>query len=358
MATTNETKPAAYQNFWNWFQDNGQDFHRVVKERGDIEHEFLAKLSAKANELRDGVYFLTGMVDDDLAELIVTADGAIKNMAFIEELVAAAPAIKGWRFVALKPALNNDALRIEMEGYTFDNRNIHFYANNRPDYPDEINITIVHDSLNEENRDLITNGIYIFLDNYLGELDFATTIDRLTVTGPDAVKEDLIPINKLRDFLIWREKEFVEKYVDVWHTTEHDKHAGFEATLKNGLPLIAVMNQDLLDWESKPSHPWILRIHVKFDWSTKDGMPDKPTYELLDEVEKDIMTELNDAAGYLNLGRQTAEGIRQIYFACKEFRKPSKVMQLVQQQYTGRLNMDFDIYKDKYWQSFNQFMIN
>ena len=358
MATTTETSLTSYQDFWAWFGEYEQEFHQIVKDKGDIEHDFLAKISLKILEVKDGFYFLTGMVDDDVAELIVTADGAIKNMAFIEDFVAAAPAIKGWKFVALKPALNNDALSIEMEGYTFSNKNIHFYANNRPDYPDEINITIVHDDLNKENRDLITNGIYLFLDNFLGELDFATTIDRLTVIGKHEVKEELIPIGKLRDFLIWREKEFVEKYVGIWHTTEQDKHAMFEAKLENGLPLIAVINRDLLDWESKPSHPWILRVHVKFDWGTKDGMPDKPTYELLDELEKDILAELNDASGYLNIGRQTAEGVRQIYFACKEFRKPSKVIQLVKLKYTGRLAMDFDIYKDKYWQSFNQFMIN
>ena len=38
-----------------------------------------------------------------------------------------------------------------------------------------------------------------------------------------------------------------------------------------------------------------------------------------------IVEELKDFEGYLNIGRQTADSVREIYFACKEFRKPSKV---------------------------------
>lgn len=55
-------------------------------------------------------------------------------------------------------------------------------------------------------------------------------------------------------------------------------------------------------------------------------MPDDDTYALIDEIEKDMNSELKDFDGYLNIGRQTSEGVREIYYACKELRRPSKVI--------------------------------
>jgi hypothetical protein len=51
-------------------------------------------------------FFLTGMYNDDTVELVLTADGAVKNIVFVEELVNSAPKIEGWKFTALKPALD------------------------------------------------------------------------------------------------------------------------------------------------------------------------------------------------------------------------------------------------------------
>jgi hypothetical protein len=51
-------------------------------------------------------FFLTGMMDHNRAELVLTADRTINNIVFVEELVATAPEIPGWKFTALKPALD------------------------------------------------------------------------------------------------------------------------------------------------------------------------------------------------------------------------------------------------------------
>ena len=87
-------------------------------------------------------------------------------------------------------------------------------------------------------------------------------------------------------------------------------------------------------------------------------MPNSLTYDLLNEIEDKIMLELKDSDGYLNIGRQTADSVREIYFACIEFRKPSKVLHRIKKEYSNKIELDFDIYKDKYWQSFNRFISN
>ena len=345
----------SYNDFWSWFQRNEKDFFAVIKNRKEIESGFFNKLSPKLGELKDGYFYLTGMFDDNTVELVLTAEGNTKNILFVEELVNAAPQINGWKFTALKPSLNIEDVNIKMAGYEFNGKNISFYANEFEEYPDEIDITIVHNDLTEENKDQIANGTYIFLDNYLGELDFVNNIDALKTISTQQAEKELIPIIKLKDFLAWRQKEFIEKYEGVRYNTENDSYSTLEAELESGAKLFAVINTDLLNWDSKASHPWISVLTLKYDGSNNTGMPSNNDYKLLDKIEEEIMQELKDIDGYLNIGRQTSKGEREIYFACKDFRKPSKVFFKTQQNYSESFEIEYEIYKDKYWQSFERF---
>lgn len=340
------------EDFWNWFQQNEKKFHKIVKEKGNLEEEFFDILSAKLDELKEGYYYLTGMLDDKTVELVFTADGDIKNIPFVEELVSSAPDIKNWTFTALKSASD---MSIEMAGFKFNGDNLSFFYSEDAEYPDEIKITVVHQDLTEENKDMVIRGSYIFLDNYIGELNFATTIDHIQVVGPEHAQEEMIPISKLSNFLNWREKEFIEKYEGIRHNTAEDNCVILEATLENGDPLIALINTDLLEWDGKASHPWILTVEIKYSEVMENGLPGPDTYNKLNDFEEEVLAELKDFEGYLNIGRQTAQGIRDIFFACKNFRKPSKVLYQLEQKHQKSFDINYEIYKDKYWQSFNRF---
>jgi len=355
---TKEDTIKSYADFWNWFQQNEEAFFKVVEQNGNLEKDFFEKLSSRLNEVKDGFYYLTGLFDKNTVELIFSAKGEIKNIVFIEELVNSAPQINGWRFTALKPAHDIADVNITMDGYEFNSENISFYANDYSGYPDEVEITIIHDNLDEENKSIIGNGTYIFLDIFLGELNFATTIDTLNIISKDNAQKELIPIEKLKDFLQWRQKEFIEKYEGLRHDTKNDNYSVLDAELESGNTLLAVINTDLLEWDSKASHPWILKIEIKYDGKDNKGMPNEKTYNFLNEIEIQIMEELKDFEGYLNIGRQTTKNVREVYFACKDFRKPSKVLYSIEQEYVGKLDLSYDIYKDKYWQSFNRFTNN
>lgn len=352
---TKDEPVRSYSDFWNWFQKNEKEFFNVVKGKQDIEKKFFARLSPKLAELKEGFFYVTGMDDDHTAELILTADGIAQNIVFVEELVAAAPEMDAWKFTALKPSLDIENVNIAMGGYKFDAENLSFYSNELPGYPDEIDITIVHRDLTEENKKELINGVYIFLDNYLGELDFLNNIDNLNIAGKKEVQQPLIPIEKLKDFLMWRQKEFIEKYEGVRYDTESDSYSILEATLEGGFPLVAVINTELLQWDSKASHPWMAILTTKYDGSNNNGLPGNDDYQLMNEMEDEIMTELKDNEGYLNVGRETAKGERNIYFACKDFRKPSKVFLNIQKKYAKHFKMEMDIYKDKYWRSVEKF---
>ena len=346
-----------YSDFWIWFERNEKTFFNAVKKGNNIENDFFRKLSPKLAELNDGYFYLTGMLDDNTAELVLTADGTIKNIVFVEELVSIAPTILGWKFTALKPALDISNVRINMANYVFDSDTLSFYSNDHKDYPDEIDITIVHRDFNEEDKSSITNGTYIFIDNYIGELVSVTTIDNIVVIGKNDAKKELIPIGKLKDFLIWREKEFIEKYEGVLQNTDNAEFSILEAELESGNKLVATINTEILNWENKASHPWLLKIEIKYDGQSNNGMPDDVTYQSLNEFEDKVLDELKDFDGYLNIGRQTADNVREIYFACKDFRKPSKLLYRLTNDHPN-MNITYDIYKDKYWRSYNRFNSN
>lgn len=353
-----EEKPInSYQDFWEWFLVNEKKFFETVRKgrSGNIAKKFFDVISPKLNELKEDIWYLTGMLDDNTVELILTSDGNIKLFYLIEELVEAAPNLKGWKFSALKPEHNIENVGIEMDNYSFSNENIFFYSNESDNYPDEIDITVVHLEYNEKNKEEIINGCYLFIDNYLGELNSSHLIDNIEFTNSKSAEKKLIPIEKLKSFIIWREKEFLEKYEGIRRNTENDTYSSLEARLKNGNKLIAVVNSDLMYWDAKGSHPWLLRFEIKYDGKENNGFPNEETYQFLNTIEENISSYLKDFDGYLNIGRETADNLREIHFACKDFRKPSKVADKILSKYSKEIDIDYVIYKDKYWRSFERF---
>jgi len=346
------------EDFWIWFTANQAVFYKVVQTRKEIEKKFLDPLSEKLNQLKEGYFFLTGMMDDNRAELILTPDGNIKNIVFVEELVKAAPTLPNWKITALKPPTDIANLGISVHGLDFQKDNLFFYPIEASDYPDEIEIAVVYTNWTEENEKEIRMGTFLFLDNFLGELDSITNIDNVTIIGKQAAEKELIPIEKLKSFVTWRQKEFIEKYEGTRYKTENDAHSILEARLKNDKVLIAVINTELLRWDSKASHPWILEVEISYSSENDSGLPDEATMQKMEIIEEMIIEDLKDFEGYLNIGRQTADGLRTIYFACKDFRKPSMVIPSIQKHFANEVLIEFDIYKDKYWRSFNRFRVS
>jgi len=343
-----------YASFWNWFSQNAASFYDIVKENKDVEGKFLDKVIPVLKQIDGNFFCLAGMYDENTAEMVITTDGVIKSIVFAEEITASAPALQGWKFTALKPPLGFE-ISINMDGYEFNNKNLFFINNDLPGYPDEIDITLVHDDYNKENQRIIANGSLLYLDNALGELNTVLLIDNVSISGVPSEKKELIPITKLNEFLVWREKEFVEKYKAVRYNTENDEYSALEAQDEKGLPVLAIIDKALLNWDAKPSHPWMMTIEITYDGKDTNGMPSADMYALMSQFEDELMKSLPDAEGYLNLGRETYNNKRTSYFACKEFRQSSKKTQTLIKNYKQKLNIEYDLYKDKYWRTMNRY---
>ncbi|MEH0157081.1 DUF695 domain-containing protein [Limibacter armeniacum] len=345
---------STYAEFWEWFTENEASFFEVVKSRNDIEKNFLDHIFPLLGQLNEGFYLQTGMCNDDTAELVITSDGNFKVMPYVEELVACAPKLPNWRITAHKP-IGGHTMSINMADHNFNDKTFSFCINEHAAYPDKIDISLVYQHFNKEEAPLISNGAYIYLDSYLGELNSLTMIDAINVIGPDDTQKELIDIKKLSDYLNWREKEFVEKYDSMRHDTENDQYVALELKTPKGLPIIAVMNQTLLQWDAKASHPWMAVLDIRYDGSSQNGMPDEVTYQAMDEFEDILVEELKDLDGYLCLGRETGDNQRTIFFACKDFRKPVKVIDQLKLRYAN-MEMEVDVFKDKYWEFLNRYI--
>lgn len=341
--------------FWDWFSRHAAEFHQIVKTQDGVNDRFLERLMPRLQSIHPEFYCLTGMLDDDTAELIITSDGLVKLFVFVEEFVQSAPIIPGWKVSALKPPTDIKSFSLETNGYSFSSSNIQFCYNEDETYPDEMDISFIYEHYTEENKEAVTHGCLLFVQNSLGEMNMATMIDEVTVVSRCPDGKECIPISKLGEFITWREKELVEKYEGIYLTTDTDSYALMEAEDAEGLPVIAVINQDILEWDAKASHPWMMVVEIDYDGKGRNGMPDKRTNELMDLFEEELSTKLPHSAGYLNPGRETYNNKRAIFFACKEFRYVSKATAAVIGQYQGRLEVSYDIYKDRYWRSLDHF---
>jgi hypothetical protein len=348
----------SYHKFWDWFLQHEKEFFAILRQKDseDVNESFFDKMSARLDEIKaDCYYFLAGMLDEHTAELIFSAEGNIVNFVFIEELVACAPALEGWRFTALKPAMNMEEFHIEMQGQVFNKDKLSFYADCDERYPDETNIVVLHDGLNKKNSQEITRGVNIFLDCCLGERAFATGIDTLEVVGKPRRGKRASPIGELGAFLSRRQEECACKHVpEIIPEEDQQSFSLLEWTLNNGNPILATINTTLLEIKNRASYPWIAILDLRYETS-ENGMPDKETSDHMFQIEDDLQGRVQTDKTCLYLGRETGNGEKRLFFACADFRGISKLFYQIQDEYSATLPVAYEIYKDRYWKTFQKF---
>ncbi|MFZ4260609.1 DUF695 domain-containing protein [Sphingobacterium sp. HJSM2_6] len=349
---------STYAEFWHWFTIHSPDFYEIIKNGIEVEQKFVGIFAPKLDQLDLNLNFLVGLDVDGDAELIFTPDGVLKYVIHAEDLVASAPAINNWKFKALKRAMTIDGFSIKSGDFKFNTENIHFYPQLLESYPDEINLVFVYDHYHVEAHKELLNGVYIFLDNYLGEELIMEKIDNIELQSKSKEMTDLISVDKLKDYLIWREKEFLEKYQQVNYDSQQDEWTLFEGTIEQNLPMLSVMNCHALAWDYKASHPWILVLIQKYEPKDELGLPDNDSYSVFESIQTDMESFLPESEGYIQIGTETVNGTRELFIACRDYRKPARKAKEIQQKYSPIVDVDFEIFKDKYWRTFNSYLIS
>ncbi len=352
-AKTPEFPNLTIAEFWKWFLENERRFLKAVKSQNNIQLEFINPVFNKLNQIQKGAYLLTGMMDDNTAELIFTAEGNLMSFPYISELVKSSPQLENWQFTAFKPAMDFADFEINMGPKSFTSENIFFYPEIDENYPDEISIIITYtDSYGENQKQLVEHGAFIFVKNYLGEIKTVTQIDKLSFEHHVNADIELNPIGKLSDYIKWREKEFIEKYDGTIHNSDDSSYSSLEWKQEDH-PIFGVVNTDLIRWDKKASHPWIMVIAIKFDKTENNGMPNHDSLQEFYHFEDKLRELLAEKDGYVNVAQITGLGEREIYYANKEYLTPIQVLEKMKSEVN--FEYEFEIFKDKYWKCMKHF---
>jgi hypothetical protein len=343
------------EEFWKWFAKHSDSFYKSLTNEKNISKNVVEKISKKIKEIRPNLFLLVGKAENNTAELVITPDGEIKNIVFIEELVNSAPEIKNWKFTALKPAQPEENFGINIGEIDFNAENIFFYANDYPAYPDEISLSIIHKDYKAEDHDVFLNGCILYIENGLGELNSLEKIDEMQVISEGDAEKELIPISKLSEYLNYRQAEFIEKYDNIFHNSEEDEYYSVQGTIgEEEKPLIALINASMFDWESKASHPWILTLQFAYP-PLLNGVPNQESYAQMKAIENIVSDSLLVKDGYIMLGSEMADGIRKIFIACKEYRESSKIVDKILSENQLDFAVDYYFFKDKYWRLIDKY---
>ena len=351
----NRSKPKTIAEFWHWFEDNAETLKDAVLRQDDLQKEFIEPVFKNLEKISEGVFLLIGKEEDGTIDIIFTADGIIKNFPIVNSFVEQAPNIPDWKFTAFKPKVDLGDKGIHVKNLSITNTSLQFYPSIEEKYPDEINIHLVYTGeVSPEDLNLAENASFIYVENLIGEINLATRIDQLKFDPNPASDLELVSIEKLEAYLSMREKEFVELYEGVVYQTQEDTYSSLEWE-SEGKKVLGTCNSELIKWDKKATHPWMVVIMVDFGPYQKSGLP---TSDLLDEIqafEDNLEEKLPDSDGYLQVGKTSGKGERTIYYACKEFYLPIQILEELRDQYP--FNYDYEVFKDKYWKCMEMFQV-
>ncbi|HLT29333.1 MAG TPA: hypothetical protein VK013_04785 [Myxococcaceae bacterium] len=178
--------------FWNWFKDEA---HRLRAMELDTLTDTLARaLSTHAPGL--GVEVSPAEAEDQDVEVLFTAHRERMHFSRARDLVAAAPDVPGFRFIALRPAQDFDVV-LETEGVELDGTELTFEPLLGPAGVGLRLFVPEAAAAQPELKDLL----WLMLETGLGE-EVASGLSHLEVSPRSASESaDALPLIELPHFL-------------------------------------------------------------------------------------------------------------------------------------------------------------
>ena len=158
--------------FWAWF-DRHQDAYFALdpSDRAATEKLF-NELTGRLQAVDENLTFEFGPQKDGKRELVISADGMRSSFPAVLSLAAAAPRLPRWKITAFRPR-RYPVLAIEIGGAALDPRRISVRM--EADGP-KIDLTIYLAGYTEPERSKVAQGVYLLLDEALGEYDVETKV--------------------------------------------------------------------------------------------------------------------------------------------------------------------------------------
>lgn len=155
------SKPKSPVEFWAWFQANAPAFADPEKVPQDKVHE----LGRRLKEIDRGLAFEVAFPPNADPELAISANGDRRLFDAVRTVVAAAPAIPGWKVVAFRqPNFNPEMMVLELGNEQWDAAKLWARAKK---VGQEIDLVIW--APNYADNRMHNDALLLLLDNTIGE---------------------------------------------------------------------------------------------------------------------------------------------------------------------------------------------
>ncbi len=185
--------------FWGWFEQNEARFRNIqVDEKEQLLDELLEALHTCSTNL----WFETGKADDGVNELIISAEGRREHFSAVRILVAAAPKLPGWRFIAFKPAEGFD-FNTQYANITFSPKATWFMPLRSSHDPAARGLRVGYAHFDTSRAKDFLTGTIIMLEGVLGEMTLAECVHHIEVVALPSSPESsgFLPLTEIGEWL-------------------------------------------------------------------------------------------------------------------------------------------------------------
>lgn len=143
--------------------------------------------------------------DDQPRELIITAWSEPSAFQSAREIIAAAPQLPGWRFIALKPP-RGFAFAINIDGLHVDASELAFDPLSAEENPKLLGIRLYVPSATDDNDERLNRALPLILETGIGE-EAAAQIDHTDFVAGPPQDDKALPIEQLLPYVQWHRRK-------------------------------------------------------------------------------------------------------------------------------------------------------
>ena len=194
-----ETPTDPTSAFWNWFLKNERD----LRNQKALREGMIDQAYEQIRRVDQGLAIeIGGDPKKGPTELIISAQGKKELFSLVDQVIARAPKVEGWLFIALKPAMGFE-LEYEYDGKKLDPRKLWFQARTPKDAPGMLGLEVFIPGYSEVDKTETVEAVFRILDSAMGERLTAEMIRYVDVSKlPDnPEKEGYIKFVELPDFI-------------------------------------------------------------------------------------------------------------------------------------------------------------
>lgn len=195
------------EKFWTWFKANET---RLCKFEDDPD-KYLTEVLGQARKIQAGLAIEFEPPRDGVINMTVSADGDRELFNTVKAIVAKAPKIEGWHFIAFRQRADVESVK----GMKLKIHDMELVPQEMKFFPmidgDTLDIIIYVKGVTEENNIQVAYAGLLLLDNILGEYDCVMKVRSYDFHDMPTKKEELEGLLPLIE---------LAPYVDKFHRTD------------------------------------------------------------------------------------------------------------------------------------------